>query len=84
MLLCLQKSLLLSDSSNILFRIFPLCMRSKPVQAQKKLVHERQFARAASSARAIALDYLELYVQSKIFVCEMLSFLLLKKFKCLI
>ena len=54
------------------------------VHAREKLVHERQFARAASSARAIALDYLELHMQSNIFIYEMRSFLSLKNFKCLI
>ena len=45
-------------------------------------MHERQFARVASSARAIVLDYLELHLQSKIFIYEMQSVLLLKNFKC--
>ena len=41
------------------------------VHARKKLAQERQFVRQASSARAIALSYLELHIRSKIFVSEM-------------
>ena len=53
------------------------------VHDQKKLVHECQFACAALSAQAIVPEYLELHMQSKIFIYEMQSFLLLKNFKCL-
>ena len=47
-------------------------------------MHERQFARAPSFARAIAPNYLELHVQFKIYASEKQSFLLLKYVKCLI
>ena len=54
------------------------------VRAPKKLVQERKFARASLSARAIALNYLDLHLRSHICVSEIQSFLLPKHFKCLI
>ena len=53
------------------------------VHARKKVAQERYFARAPLSTPAIALDYLECHEQSKIFVSEIQSFLLLKQVKCL-
>ena len=47
-------------------------------------MHEHQVARAASSARAIALTCLELHVRSKMCHSTIQSFLLLKHTKCLI
>ena len=40
------------------------------VHALKKLMEERQFARAPSFARVIALTYLDLHARCKICVCE--------------
>ena len=51
------------------------------VHTRKKLVHERQFARAPSFVLVIALTYLDLHVQSKICVSAEESFLLLKHVK---
>ena len=48
------------------------------ISAQKKLVHDRQLARALSFALAIALTSLELPVRSKICLSTMQSFLLPK------
>ena len=44
------------------------------VHAQKKLVQERQFARAPSFARAIGLNYMELHLRFKICASEVDSF----------
>ena len=74
---------LTSVGRRVCLKILPL-FRAVAVHARKKLLHERQFARAASPARGIALAYLELHVQSMIFMYEMQSFLLLKNVKCLI
>ena len=51
---------------------------------QKKLMQERQFAHAPSSARVIAFTYLKLHMLSKICLSEIDSFLLLKHVNCLI
>ena len=48
---------------------------------RKKLMHERQFARAPSFARVIPHTYLDLHVRSKICISVKESFLLLKHVK---
>ena len=55
-----------------------------PVLARKRLVYERQFARAPLSARGTDLIYLQMHVRSKIYVSQLESFLLLKHVKSLI
>ena len=54
------------------------------VCARKKLLHECRLAHAALFEQAIALNYLELHMRSKICASETESFLLLKHVKCLI